>query len=654
MKKSFLVLLTLILLFTVSIFSGLFNNTQANAASKQEEYKALLGEYFDMKELQYTKYTNIYLNEASRDELLANSGWHADVDTLNRVTFYDGDALWMSREDGKYSYYGTSYDEEGHPNGVTNGTATEPLVKPSKVNVVLSGTGKNSMNEYYVGLEDIAALDVNKWSNDGKVYSSNDPEVLELFKAFVAPCYVGFSNETVKNFITLSEATISTNASGDLVLQLHAAGDEGKFTSGSDVFAQAVIKSPLANGKLVWDENTIKGSVVAHDFVKETYPADLSVVEVDGRNALQVKYQEGFFNNTGEFTTPGIQFIGNNVELSEKSVVTFYVRANDEWSVSNNHAGIYIFYDGVECGKISTSGSLWNGTTASGERDRYLNNNNKIEVMNIFANATIGDKQWVKVTITFEGIENPDLANLSIAYGLGDLAGGHSLKAGVAGHENSWIYISDVEIESNELDVSKGIVWDESNVNAVVNAHDFVKETYPADLSVVEVDGRNALQVKYQEGFFNNTGEFTTPGIQFIGNNVELSEKSVVTFYVRANDEWSVSNNHAGIYIFYDGVECGKISTSGSLWNGTTASGERDRYLNNNNKIEVMNIFANATIGDKQWVKVTITFEGIENPDLANLSIAYGLGDLAGGHSLKAGVAGHENSWIYISDITIS
>ena len=50
MKKSFLVLLTLILLFTVSIFSGLFNNTQANAASKQEEYKALLGEYFDMKE----------------------------------------------------------------------------------------------------------------------------------------------------------------------------------------------------------------------------------------------------------------------------------------------------------------------------------------------------------------------------------------------------------------------------------------------------------------------------------------------------------------------------------------------------------------------------------------------------------------------------
>ena len=67
-----------------------------------------------------------------------------------------------------------------------------------------------------------------------------------------------------------------------------------------------------------------------------------------------------------------------------------------------------------------------------------------------------------------------------------------------------------------------------------------------------------------------------------------------------------------------------------------------------------MNIFANATIGDKQWVKVTITFEGIENPDLANLSIAYGLGDLAGGHALKAGVSGHENSWIYISDITIS
>ena len=553
----------------------------------------------------------------------------------------------------------------------------------------------------------------------------------------------------------------------------------------------------IDNGSLTWTENVVRDSVKAMDFYDGTHHANVSVVEIDGKNALQIKYEEGFFSLDGTVkTTPGIQFVNSNkFNLTENSVVTFSVRVNDEWSVSHDRAGIYIFYDGVVCGNISASGKLWNSATAPKVKDNVFINKSEISVTQVFANATISDKNWVNVTISFNGIENPDLSKLSIAYGVaqGKDYNGLLNTQGDAGHCNSWIYISDLTVETHNishemsydethhwyacndegcnkvinyethkftdwvtetpstddtdeiqsrsctvcgkeetktivtqtfevkfvdydgtvletLTVYRGsipeftqdlpareaddnyiylfsgwdsevvaaredvtytavykevakvengqLVWDEENVNYSVTSKDFYANLYPADLSVVEIDGRNALQVKYAEAFFETAGtNRTTPAIQFINNNkFNLTENSVVTFSVRVSDEWNFANDQGGIYIFYDGVACGIITTSGKLWDGATATGPRDRYIYKT-LVSTTNIFANGTIGDKNWVDVTISFEGIENPDLSKLTIAYGnqRGQASGleFHGLLSTEANHKNTSIYISDLNV-
>ena len=100
---------------------------------------------------------------------------------------------------------------------------------------------------------------------------------------------------------------------------------------------------------------------------------------------------------------------------------------------------------------FTSTGKLWSAATDTGERDRYVNKE-LVSVTNIFANGTIGEKNWVDVTIKFDGIENPDLANLTIAYGAyqgtatsQEFSGLLSTEA----QENCWIYISDVNITTN-------------------------------------------------------------------------------------------------------------------------------------------------------------------------------------------------------------
>ena len=128
-----------------------------------------------------------------------------------------------------------------------------------------------------------------------------------------------------------------------------------------------------------------------------------------------------------------------------------------------------------------------------------------------------------------------------------------------------------------------------------------------------------------------------------------------MTFYVRTSEQWNYSNNNGGIYIFYNGEVCGTISTSGTLWNNASnpADNIRDRYINKQ-LVSVTNLFANGTIGDKNWVKVTITFNGISNPSLDNLTIAYGCMQGTNFSGLLSTEASQVNSWIYISDVVIS
>ena len=251
MKKAFL------FLFVVLFLVMLGSNVAPSASETNNENTIMLNDiisrYVD-ESLTYTKETKIFLNESASNELLVNGGFHADADILERTTYYKGSELWMSRDDNQYSYYGTA---EGNT-GVTYASVDTPLVTPTDAKVVLSGEGKNSMNEYYVGLEDIIAKDSHNWTYANGVYTTTSEEVIEWFKAFTAPCYLGFTTKEVKNYITLDKATISVDSAKNLILSLYATQDYGKFTSQNGLFSQATIECTLES---VWSSETLSNKV---------------------------------------------------------------------------------------------------------------------------------------------------------------------------------------------------------------------------------------------------------------------------------------------------------------------------------------------------------------------------------------------------------
>ena len=198
----------------------------------------------------YTKHTKMYVDSRKIEGDLLGEYFHAKVDTTERTTYYSGDSLWMSRGNGSYSYYGTSYDEEGNPNGVTNGTAYEPLVKPENTHIALRGEGKNSMDQYYVTLSDLYATEDQNWFVDeAGVYLCEDEQVLDNFRNFVAPLWL--ATETSKNYLDISKATIEV-INNELVLKLWVSAyeAEGKLIEDATIdgnhalFSIATINEP--------------------------------------------------------------------------------------------------------------------------------------------------------------------------------------------------------------------------------------------------------------------------------------------------------------------------------------------------------------------------------------------------------------------------
>ena len=85
----------------------------------------------------------------------------------------------MSNGIGSYSYYGTS------PEGLTN--ASEVKLGDTTDDVAIKGT---TMEEYYYTLRDVVATDEQHWTVENGVYSSTNSHMIEVFKGFVAPCYL--------------------------------------------------------------------------------------------------------------------------------------------------------------------------------------------------------------------------------------------------------------------------------------------------------------------------------------------------------------------------------------------------------------------------------------------------------------------------------
>ena len=334
MKKILTVLTMLIFTFAFLLFSNLTAAKEDSTSNENtNSLNDLIGHYVD-ETATYTKETKIFLNEESQNELLQNGGFHANVSTLERTTYYKGSELWMSREDGKYSYYGTA---EGNT-GVTYASAITPLVTPADAKVVLSGEGKNSMQEYYIGLEDIVAKDSHNWSMENGVYTTTSAEVIEWFKAFTAPCYLGFDLSETSHYISLDKATISSDLAGNLILNLYATEDYGKFSSEDGLFSQAKIL-------FTFDDSVWTKEVLANKFVLNNQASsvliDLYAVKADNGVYVKANYQ------TKELHVSGEWWKADNVEMRINGPQGKFISVdtNEQWYISTSgHSTFPQFY----------------------------------------------------------------------------------------------------------------------------------------------------------------------------------------------------------------------------------------------------------------------------------------------------------------------
>ena len=269
-KKLFLLGLFSVLGLSLGLVFSAPKQTNAAEEVTDDSLQVLLSNYYG--DGTYKKDTTIYVDEAKIEEDL-ESYFHANVMVMERSTYYTKDALWMSRDKEKvgvkYSYYGTSY-EGNATNGVTNATAEYPLVAPAKASKVLSGDNQNSMEEYYVTLDDFIqgnhtsahtndkTIVLNEdWSLDANgVYSNVNEDVLDGFRLFTAPLWLGKTEENA-NYISYEKATIQ-EVDAKLVMKLWVSSEEvGKLVDGVEadsegnlLFSKAVISKKQADGLL--------------------------------------------------------------------------------------------------------------------------------------------------------------------------------------------------------------------------------------------------------------------------------------------------------------------------------------------------------------------------------------------------------------------
>ena len=250
-------LICFISIFALGILALL--NVQADEASSAnvEEINTLVSSYFN--EGVYTKNTEIYLTDSAVSELEANAGFHAGASDLVRLTRYNGDTLTMTIPGN--SDYESNYGTDANGNLThwsKGGTPTVAAKKPSSADNagLWRDWDEDGMEGYYWTLKDIVATASHNWTVEDGVYTSNNSEVIEWFKAFVAPCYIGF-NDNTKNYILLSGVSIE-EVDHTLVLSLYAdAQDSTKLTSGSELFAQAVVREGYT---YFLTENTVASS----------------------------------------------------------------------------------------------------------------------------------------------------------------------------------------------------------------------------------------------------------------------------------------------------------------------------------------------------------------------------------------------------------
>ena len=541
-KKIFLLGLFSILSISLGLIISTNNFVKAEETA-ENNLETLLATYYG--DGTYKKDTKIYVDEGKVNVDL-QTYFHAQVMVMERSTYYTKDALWMSRDNGEYSYYGTSYDGKT-PNGVTNATAKYPLVTPTNTTKVLSGTNKNSMEEYYITLDDFIngthtsahtndeTIVLNEeWSvDDNGIYSNETEGVLDGFRLFTAPLWLGKTDENT-NYIIYTKATIQ-EVESKLVMKLWvSSGDSGKLVDGVEadaegnlLFSKAVISKKQADGLLQGkSENLQAGLGTDFEGYNENDNPELFTAPLDtpnktnnwkkdnnGNNALGI--QTGYAQShlveengntflkiggqkstkiyrtglalTKEIGEPGTYVAKIKIKKGENANITkFFFKINKNSSIDSNSPLQYINGGSAD----SVSGFFFNDKTSS---DESLNFD--------FAN------DWTEYSVTFTIEEGSDVDKHTGSYNAAFVMYmGDSNSSG-----NHYLYVDDFEIyrvedygtdfEGYDLETHSGLFVQTGTLttgwkkDGNGNAPFGIQYGYQGCKLFQEEDGNNALKV---------------------------------------------------------------------------------------------------------------------------------------------------------------
>lgn len=153
----------------------------------------------------------------------------------------------MSNEEGTYSYYGTRGED------MTSGRSSEAFVQPKSIHIAQKGV---TMEQKYTTMDDIKnhkdeENEEFKWTKNVDVYSTKNPDVIQMFLDFTAPCFLNLNNNKINNYFSLHHVEVEETSNG-LELRLVTTGDEGKLKDdANDVLSVATITKGSYNDQVV-------------------------------------------------------------------------------------------------------------------------------------------------------------------------------------------------------------------------------------------------------------------------------------------------------------------------------------------------------------------------------------------------------------------
>lgn len=247
MKKK---IISFILIFVAAIYCYSLVNQPVQADEDEQASEAnnsvvdLFEEYYNNGV--YSKDTVIYFNEATQKEVVKY--FHAQHVSCRRTTYYSGDKLWFSYGSG----YGSKEGKLTHFEMVDGKETNEYVI-----------SNLPAMEEYYLTLNDFVEgkhisahtnnVEINLadgWTYENGVYTSESKDVLDGYRLFVAPTWIGLTDAN-KNYADFTKATVE-EVGQTLVMKLwvHYETEKGKLVENPErdgengpnaVFAKAIV-----------------------------------------------------------------------------------------------------------------------------------------------------------------------------------------------------------------------------------------------------------------------------------------------------------------------------------------------------------------------------------------------------------------------------